>query len=1095
MHREISHTDSAFAPQRPLGLYVLTAVIGLIIAGDVVLWLLAGRSEVPTPVFGFRLAIIAAVIGGARILYTSLESLFEGRLGADLALAIAVIAAIYLKEHLVAAEIVFIGLVGECLESFTFERTQRAIRRLVEVCPRRCWLVRDGQEVRVLTSELKIGDRVVVKPGARVPADGIVVDGRSALDMGALTGETLPVDKGPGDEVLAGALNQFGALTIDALRVAEHTVVGRVIELTARALKDKAPLERTADRLARYFLPVVLSLAGLTFIAAYLHFGGGWFRSTGRLNFADAFEKSLIPAVTVLVVACPCALILATPAAIIAALGRLAGTGVLLKSGAALERLAEVKALAFDKTGTLTEGRLELGDVLGRNGVAADEVLRAAAMAEQRSEHPLARLILRETSARQLSLPPVDEFQAHPGAGVSARTAVGQIIVGTRRLLEEHGIAVPPEAIALLDQLDTTGQTALLVARDGVILGAVGARDHVRPDALPVLKELAQAGLGTFALITGDRRAAAEAVARELGIEQVHAELLPQQKCEVIERLRSQLPAGADQPGTPAPGQRVAMVGDGINDAPALACADVGIAIGGTGTDVAAEAGDIVMMGDPLRPLPLLARLSRETVRIIRQNILVFAFGVNIVGVVVTAWLLPMLADEELYGMVPLVGVIYHQVGSLAVLLNSMRLLWFERSLTGPRVERVRESFRRVDKWLERYLDVDEALHWLSHQWKRVALAVVVLLAAAWAASGLTQIEPGEKGIVLRFGRPVATLEPGLSYCWPWPVDRVVRVQPDRIRTVEIGFRAAASTDTRQAWTSAHGESSSRLEEEALMITGDGNLVVIQATVRYKVVAPEVYLFEVSDADAIVRSATESVLRSLIASRKFIDLLTNQRDKFQRDVLERLKKHCADYQMGIAFDSFALHDLHPPPKVVGAYYEVAKAMEEYDTLKMQAETTALKLTREAKTEHDDKIRQTEAANAVLLHQAEADAKVFRQWVEIRKTLTAEQESRCWYAFVANLRSGTPLPGACQDYHKKRADLLALQANVAKTLLYLDTFSKAVGGRELTILDLHNTLGRRVLMLIDPDLLRMPFPVFLGPDGARGPLKTGPKDHD
>src|SRR5207302_6249128 len=232
--------------------------------------------------------------------------------------------------------------------------------------------------------------RVVVKPGARVPVDGTVVEGRSAVDVSALTGESLPADKGVGDEVLAGSLNQFGALTIEAQRVGEHTVAGRVVELTARALRDKAPLERTADRMARYFLPVVLGLAALTLIVGYLHFGGGWFRGGARMSFSDAFEKSLIPAVTVLVVACPCALILATPAAIIAALGRLAGTGVLLKGGSALERLAEVSAFAFDKTGTLTEGRLELGDVLPLGGATPEDVLRIAAAVEQRSEHLLA---------------------------------------------------------------------------------------------------------------------------------------------------------------------------------------------------------------------------------------------------------------------------------------------------------------------------------------------------------------------------------------------------------------------------------------------------------------------------------------------------------------------------------------------------------------------------------------------------------------------------------------------------------------------------------------------------------------------------------
>src|SRR5579883_1765156 len=277
MHREISHSDQSFASESRLSLYLLTALIGLLIAADfwptLALWLQTHGWSVPTLwkrefLGGYRIALIAAVLGGARILYGSVESLLEGRIGADLALALACVAAILLGEPLVAAEIVFIGMLGECLESFTFERTQRAVRRIVEVCPRRCWLLRDGQEVRVFVHDLQVGDRVVVKPGARIPADGIVIEGRSAVDTSALTGESLPVDRGPGDEVLAGTLNQFGALVIEARRVAEQTVVGRVIELTSRALRDKASLERTADRLARYFLPVVLGLAALTFIGA-----------------------------------------------------------------------------------------------------------------------------------------------------------------------------------------------------------------------------------------------------------------------------------------------------------------------------------------------------------------------------------------------------------------------------------------------------------------------------------------------------------------------------------------------------------------------------------------------------------------------------------------------------------------------------------------------------------------------------------------------------------------------------------------------------------------------------------------------------------
>src|SRR5579883_2882646 len=629
MHREISHADHAFQQESRLGLYLLTALIGILIAADlwpfVANWIATWGMSLPTwsnEPYGYRIALLAAIIGGSRILYGSLNSLFEGRIGADLAVAIATVAAILVGEHLVAAEIVFIGMLGECLESITFERTQRAIRHIVEICPRRCWRLREGQEERVLVGELRVGDRVVVKPGGRVPADGIVLEGRSAVDVSALTGESLPVDKGPGDEVLAGSLNQFGALTVEARRVGEHTVVGQVIEMTARALKDKAPLERTADRLARYFLPAVLALSALTFLVCLVGYGTGWMRPPEtNLSFRQLVT---LPALSVLVVACPCALILATPAAILAALGRLAGTGILLKGGSALERLAAVTAFAFDKTGTLTEGRLELSELVPLEGVSSEELLRAAATAEQHSEHLLARLIMQEAARRQLGPEPIAEFRSYPGVGVIAQTAnLGTLLVGNKRLLEEQGLTLPPEAQATLERLDAAGHTVLFVARQGRLLGALAARDRLRPEAASVLAELRTLGIADMALLTGDRLAAARSVAEALALTEVHAEMLPTEKAEFVAAWQQA-------------GKRVAMVGDGINDAPALARAHVGLALGGSGADIAAEAGDVVFMSDPLRHLPLLVRLSRQMVRIIQQNIVVFAFGVNAVGILAT---------------------------------------------------------------------------------------------------------------------------------------------------------------------------------------------------------------------------------------------------------------------------------------------------------------------------------------------------------------------------------------------------------------------------------------------------------------------------
>jgi Cu+-exporting ATPase len=1095
MHREISHADGAFEQEGRLGLYLLTGLLGALIATDV--WPIAARwiatwgPSLPSwsnQPYGYRIALLAAILGGARTLYGSLNSLFEGRIGADLAVAIACVAAILVQEPLVAAEIVFIGMLGECLESITFARTQRAIRRIVEICPRRCWRLRDGREERVFAHELQVGDHVVVKPGGRVPADGLVLEGRSAVDVSALTGEPLPVDKGPGDEVLAGSLNQFGALTFEAKRVAEHTVAGRVIEMTARALKDKAPLERTADRLARYFLPAVLALAALTFLVCWVGYGFGLMRPPEtNLSFKQLVT---LPALSVLVVACPCALILATPAAIIAALGRLAGTGILIKGGSALERLAGVTAFAFDKTGTLTEGRLELAEIVPLEGVSAEELLRTAATAEQHSEHLLARLILQEAERRQLNLEPIAEFQTHPGVGVTAQNSSLEIlIVGNKRLLEELGLVLPPEGQAILERLDAAGCTVLFVARHGRVLGVLGARDRVRPEAAGVLQELRALGITDIAMLTGDREAAAASVAESLGLTEVHAQLLPPQKADFVanwqrtsrERKRPER-------------RKVAMMGDGINDAPALARADVGLALGGTGADIAAEAGDVVFMSDPLRHLPLLVRLSRETVRIIRQNILIFAFGVNLVGIVTTAWLWPLLAPPSWYEQSPVAAVVYHQFGSLAVLLNAMRLLWFERTATSPFWQRLLGGLRSLNDWLEHHLDLDEAFHWLSHQWKPVLAVIALLLVGGWGLSGLNAIGPDEVGVVRRFGRPLPKdLEPGLHWCWPWPVDAVTRVKPSRVHTVEIGFRTVAggkSGPSAGSWTNPHADGIRRVSDEAVMITGDGNLIELQGTLRYTVNQPRAYLFETADPDAVLRSAVESVLRETVAGRTFADLLTVDRGRFQDEALKRLQERCAAYGgagMGIDLKGLDLHDLHPPRDVVAAYHDVTKAIEDRDKLINQGEEKVL---RDERRQQADGLKQEREAEADALKKvllARANQSAFTSRYRVRTSLDLTEEWRLISIAWREVGKGRAVTEVGEEYHRRREEALALQAVLTDFRLYWDSLSAALSNRDKIIIDADKVPGRRNLWLLPPGPFGLPLPAMMPA------VKTQPSD--
>lgn len=1064
MHREISYADRAFQQESRLGLYLLTGLLGVLIAADVwplaARWIAAWGLSLPTwsnELYGYRLALLAAILGGVRTLYGSLNSLFEGRIGADLAVALAAVAAILVQEPLVAAEIVFIGMVGECLESFTFERTQRAIRRLVALCPRRCWRLREGQEERVLVGELRVGDRVVVKPGGRVPVDGVVLEGRSAVDVSALTGESLPVDKGPGDEVLAGSLNQFGALTIEARRVAEHTVVGQIIEMTARALQDKAPLERTADRLARYFLPVVLALSALTFLVCWLGYSTGWMRPPEtNLSFKQLVT---LPALSVLVVACPCALILATPAAIIAALGRLAGTGILIKGGSALERLAAVNAFAFDKTGTLTEGRLELSEIIPLEDVSAEELLRTAATAEQHSEHLLARLIVQEAAHRQLRPEAITEFCSYPGVGVTARSVNAEVlIVGNKRLLEEQGLSLPPPAQAVLERLDAAGHTVLFVVRQGRVLGALAARDRLRPEAANVLAELRTLGIADIALLTGDREAVARSVAEALTLTEIHAEMLPTEKADFIAVWQQA-------------GKRVAMVGDGINDAPALARADVGLALGGGGADIAAEAGDVVFMSAPLRHLPLLLRLSRQMVRIIQQNIVLFAFGVNAIGILLTAWLWPLMVPPSWYEQAPIAAVVYHQLGSLAVLLNAMRLLWFERTVSSPSLQRLSAGLRRANDWLEHRLDLDEAVHWLSHHWKPVLAGLLLLFLGGWLLSGFNAISAEEVGVVRRFGRPLPKdLPPGLHWCWPWPIDTVTRVQPRRVHTVEIGFRTVAgqggpSTGT---WASPHANAAiRRLPEESVMITGDGNLIELQGTVRYTLADPRAYLFEAADPDAILRSAAESVLREIVAGRTFAELLTRSRGRFQDLALERLRRRCNEYGnqgLGIRLEGLDLHDLHPPQDVVAAYHDVTRAMEKRDLLINQGQEKVLRDERRQQAEGLKQIREAEAEAQQKILYARADQAAFAARYRLRHRLSLAEEWRLFRAAWQELNKGRPAAEVIAAYQRRRQEALTQQQKLMDFRTYWDTLSAALANREKILIDADKVPGRRNLWL-------------------------------
>jgi Cu+-exporting ATPase len=555
-----------------------------------------------------------------------------------------------------SAVVITLVVLGRWLEARARGRTSEAIRRLVSLAPRTARLVRESQELDVPTDAVVVGDLIRIRPGERIPVDGVVVEGASAVDESMLTGESLPVEKALQSRVVAGTVNRAGSFVFRATAVGSETTLARIIRLVEDAQGSRAPIQRLADRVAAVFVPIVLGVAGLTF-AGWLLFGP-----------EPALLLALTTAVSVLVIACPCAMGLATPTAIMVATGKGAEHGLLIKSAAALELLHKVHVVVFDKTGTLTIGRPEITDVIpvtGNGDVAIDDVLGLAAAAEQASEHPLGEAIVRRAKERGVALPPVTEFTSVAGQGVDALTTEGRILLGNRLLMESRGIVAPEasgpargEASPADEQaraLQAEGKTVIYLAYAGRLVARLAAADVLKSDAAATVRRLKALGV-TVIMLTGDNRQTGAAIARKAGIERVLAEVLPEDKSREIRRLQEQ-------------GHLVAMVGDGVNDAPALAVADVGIAMG-TGTDVAIEAADVTVMRGKLAHVVAAIELSRRTIRIVKEN-LVWAFGYNVVLIPLAAGVLYPLGGGLLS---PILAGAAMALSSVSVVANSLRL-------------------------------------------------------------------------------------------------------------------------------------------------------------------------------------------------------------------------------------------------------------------------------------------------------------------------------------------------------------------------------------------------------------------------------------
>ncbi len=564
-----------------------------------------------------------------------------------------------------SSTIIALVLLGRFLESRAKGQTSEAIKKLIGLRPDKAVVIREGVEHEVAVEDLQVGDIVLVRPGERVPVDGTVVQGYSTVDESMITGESLPVEKKAGDTVIGGTINLTGSFQFEATRVGKDTMLARIIRMVEEAQGSKAPVQRLADVIASYFVPAVVGVAIVTFIV--------W----SFLGPEPAVTHALLNFVAVLIIACPCALGLATPTAIIVGTGKGAENGVLIRSGEALEIMHKVDCMLFDKTGTLTIGRPVVTDIVPVPPFTGDEVLRLAASAERNSEHPLAEAVVKAASAKGLALLEVSHFTAMPGHGVEASLNGKRLLVGNLALMREHGLPLD-SVVTVAEQLWEQGRTVLFLVVDGNLAGVIALADTLKPEAKEVVGMLHEMGI-EVAMLTGDNVRAADAIAREAGIDRVLAEVLPENKALEVQRLRDE-------------GKVVAMVGDGINDAPALAQADVGVAIG-TGTDIAMEAGDIVLVSGDLRGVVTAVSLSRRTMRTIKQN-LFWAFAYNTALIPVAAGVLypafqaqgvPMALRFALgeYGFLnPVLAAVAMAASSITVVLNSLRLKGFKPART-----------------------------------------------------------------------------------------------------------------------------------------------------------------------------------------------------------------------------------------------------------------------------------------------------------------------------------------------------------------------------------------------------------------------------
>jgi Cu+-exporting ATPase len=560
-----------------------------------------------------------------------------------------------------SAMIIALILLGRYLEARARGQTSEAIKKLIGMQPKMALVIRDEKEIEIPVEDVEVGDFILVRPGERVAVDGVIRQGYSAIDESMITGESMPVEKRVGDEVIGATINKTGSFKFQATKVGKDTTLARIIRLVEEAQGSKAPIQRLADVIASYFVPIVIGIAVITFIMWYF------------VGPPPVLTFALLNFVAVLIIACPCALGLATPTAIMVGTGRGAEHGVLIRSAEALERAHQINTVLLDKTGTLTQGEPRVTDIVVIPSSSQDEVLRLAASAEHGSEHPLGEAIVRAASEKKLEIAPASDFTAIPGHGVEASIEGKKVLLGNLRLIKDRGFSLN-ELETEAERLWEKGKTVMFLGVDRQLMGIIALADTLKPNARETLEEIHKMGIETV-MLTGDNRRTAEAIAQEVGIDRVVAEVLPEHKTQEVKRLQ-------------AKGKVVAMVGDGINDAPALAQADVGIAIG-TGTDVAMETGDITLISGDLGGIVTAISLSKRTIRTIKQN-LFWAFAYNTALIPVAAGILYLVFGNTGvpsglqfvlgdYGFLnPILAAAAMAASSITVVFNSLRLRRFK---------------------------------------------------------------------------------------------------------------------------------------------------------------------------------------------------------------------------------------------------------------------------------------------------------------------------------------------------------------------------------------------------------------------------------